>query len=104
MLIAVIVFLVLFFASFFLMLHFLWKQRTEEEDALISKSLSLGVIVGGLFITTISLSFDYSMLKQPQAIDVYRGKTEMIINGEMIDSTFIPKDTLIVFKDKINKL
>ena len=33
-------------------------------------------------------------------IDVYRGNTELKINGYMQDSTFVPSDSTVVFKDK----
>ena len=37
--------------------------------------------------------------KEPKAIDVYRGKTELKINEEIIDSVVVSRDTIVVFKD-----
>ena len=36
----------------------------------------------------------------PEAIDVYRGNTELIIHYEMRDSVLIPTDSVVVFKEK----
>lgn len=37
---------------------------------------------------------------KPKAMNVYRGKTELKINGEYKDSIFIPTDNIVVFKNK----
>ena len=100
MLTGAIIFLGLFLLSMILLIWFLSKDRTNEEETLMKRSLCLGVLVGGLSISTINLFFDYAVSKEPQAIDVYRGKTEIVVRGEMADSTFTPKDTLILFKEK----
>lgn len=57
-----------------------------------------GFIIGfvvGLFVAPIIISDD-----KPKAIDVYRGKTELKINGEYKDSVFIPTDSIVIFKNK----
>lgn len=62
----------------------------------ILPSLISGVVFGiliGLFISPYRTDI-------PQAIDVYRGRTELEITGVYRDSVFVVKDSVVVFKDK----
>lgn len=67
---------------------------------LIISSDNTGVIIG-TFCATITfmlglISLDYE--RNPSAIDVYRGKTELKITGTYKDSIFIPTDSTVIFK------
>lgn len=61
------------------------------------------IVIGALLSLTVigAVScFDDYFNPKPQAIDVYRNKTELVINGEYKDSVFIPADSVVVFKIK----
>lgn len=49
------------------------------------------------FICVITV-IDYRLKQIPDALDVYRGNTELKITGEYKDSIFIPTDTVVIFK------
>lgn len=59
-----------------------------------------GVILG-TFCATVTLMLGLTALdyeRNPSAIDVYRGKTELKITGTYKDSIFIPTDSTVIFK------
>lgn len=72
----------------------------------------LGIITTSLVservnIVLLSISFTVLFIKglilfssknSPEAIDVYKGRTELKIEGEYKDSVFIPTDTTVIFK------
>ena len=52
----------------------------------------------GTAVVGIGLINQINSSKEPSALDVYRGRTELKISGEYEDSTFVPKDSIVVFK------
>lgn len=87
--------IVLISIDFFINLN---KRKNDDRKGYIDGML-IGWIIGAL-ISVFITSFGYTISgKRPTALDVYRDKTEIIIKGEMIDSTFIPKDSVVVFKE-----
>ena len=59
------------------------------------------IAIAVTFFSTIVLviglvALDYE--RNPSAIDVYRGKTELKITGIYKDSIFIPTDSTVIFK------
>lgn len=49
----------------------------------------------GALITIVIITFENN---NPKAIDVYRNKTELKINGYYSDSCFVPTDSIVIFK------
>lgn len=73
----------------------LFKFDNEPSD--IREIYILAVFTTIFCIGTLIMIVNYTD-KTPKAIDVYRNKTTIKINGYYQDSTFIPKDTIVVFK------
>ena len=91
MLVILIIISLIVLAAIAISIYFIYDDEDEMQQFL------LGMILGVAFIFCIGLWFAY-FDNTPMAIDVYRNNTELVINGEMIDSTFIPKDSIVVFK------
>lgn len=51
-------------------------------------------------ITILSIIALVMYFNSPTAIDVYRDKTELKITGTYKDSIFIPKDSIVIFKNR----
>lgn len=64
----------------------------SEPKSLLNGMIGGGLIVGGMIGLIVSTT------KNPSAIDVYRGKTELKITGIYKDSIFIPTDSTVIFK------
>lgn len=60
------------------------------------------LIVGFMLIASIICCMIIFCKKEsnPQAIDVYRGKTELKLTGYYDDSVFVVTDTTVIFKNK----
>lgn len=72
-----------------------------EGQMAIAISLVFGFgLVFGFLIAVIIYTFIGREPNTPNAIDVYRGKTELKITGTYKDSTFISEDSIVIFKDK----
>lgn len=80
------------------LLRYVYIQNKNNE--------TVELIVIFIYITAFSfISFIIGIIiydNTIKAIDVYRGNTELIIQGEYKDSIFIPTDTIIKLKE-LNK-
>lgn len=75
-------------------------EREHRENAIIS--IFAGTFSFLFIIVLVGAITQEINGVEPRAIDVYRGKTETLIKGTMIEDSFIPEDTLVVFKDEYN--
>lgn len=68
------------------------KEVTKEDNS------SIFGFFGGIIVC---LGFTLAIIatdKRPKVIDVYRGKTELVIHYELRDSVLTPTDSVVVFK------
>lgn len=85
---------------FFLSLYF-WDVLTRDDVrkevyawGLYSTSSIVAIAITGIFVLVANTS-------TPNAIDVYRGKTELKINKEVINDSIVKCDSIVIFKDNI---
>lgn len=64
--------------------------------SILYKNTSDSILWGCMTCLTILTLIEYH--SEPKAIDVYRNKTELKINGTYKDSIFIPTDSIVIFK------
>lgn len=55
-------------------------------------------MVGGMLILIGIAGFSNIFNPSPEALDVYRGNTELKITGTYEDSVFVPTDSIVIFK------
>lgn len=62
-----------------------------------------GVTTGILLILFCGANFAAILQElEVKAIDVYRGKTRLVIKERVVDGIIVSKDSTVVFKDNIN--
>ena len=82
--------------SFFLSLCF-WGALAKDEP---KKDLyALGLYMTSSLTMSILIATAIYTNPIPSAIDVYRGKTELKINKEMVNDSIVKCDSIVVFKD-----
>lgn len=62
----------------------------------------LGSILAS-FIMILLVIFSFTYNSSPNAIDVYRGRTELKIKQEIINNKVVKSDTIIVYKDEFKR-
>ncbi len=81
----------------FLILGILLVIEGVLDDKFLGRlAQSFGVII--IIISGIMLIIDSQSKSKPEAIDVYRDKTELQINYKVIKGDTIPTDSIVVWK------
>lgn len=86
-------------ASLIIFIISIYNAKREVKYKL-SPKLGLITFFGGGIVSILFGLFFNSISSEPQAIDVYRGKTELKIEGYYQDSVFITTDSIVVYKNK----
>lgn len=60
---------------------------------------ALGLVISSILTFACLISLVLKCNTIPEAIDVYRGKTELKIRKEIIDNSVVKCDSIVVFKD-----
>lgn len=66
----------------------------------IWKGFGIGIVFSGFLLIAVFSFLEYNN-PTPIALDVYRGKTELKITYEQIDSVLTPIDSTVIFKSKL---
>ena len=79
-------------------------RKKYDKDADVKAFYILAFVDRAIFILAISalmgtLNF---FTNEPEAIDVYRGKTELSIEQKIVGGKIIESDTTVVFKQKVS--
>lgn len=79
-------------------------RKKYDKDADVKAFYILAIVDRAIFILAISalmgtLNF---FTNKPEAIDVYRGKTELSIEQKIVGGKIIESDTTVVFKQKVS--
>ena len=79
-------------------------RKKYDKDADVKAFYILAFVDRAIFILAISalmgtLNF---FTNKPEAIDVYRGKTELSIEQKIVGGKIIESDTTVVFKQKVS--
>ena len=79
-------------------------RKKYDKDADVKAFYILANVDRAIFILAISalmgtLNF---FTNEPEAIDVYRGKTELSIEQKIVGGNIIESDTTVVFKQKVS--
>lgn len=77
------------------LLFFMALSLFLEDNRDFGTGLILGLVITILFVAEIIMIFDISKDTKPNAIDVYRNKTEL----EITSVNGIPIDTVVVWKN-----
>lgn len=89
------IFLIIFVGIVSVFLSFISFYIIDKELCDFGTGLLFGILIAMFFITEILMICDVLKVPQPQAIDVYRNKTEL----EITSVNGVQRDTVVVWKN-----
>lgn len=89
------IFLIIFVGIVLVFLSFISFYIIDKELCDFGTGLLFGILIAMFSITEILMICDVLKVPQPQAIDVYRNKTEL----EIKSVNGVPRDTVVVWKN-----
>lgn len=89
------IFLIIFVGVVLVFLSFISFYIIDKELCDFGTGLLFGILIAMFSITEILMICDVLKVPQPQAIDVYRNKTEL----EITSVNGVPRDTVVVWKN-----